>query len=129
MGSNRSKKIPKTEMLPSQSIIKPNAKFEFRNITAKQVYDLIDKLKNGKASGINLIPNKVLKLAALHISTSLAAIFSKYVLHESFQMTERHVSLCLFGRHECGNYRPITISSSLARFFEKITYNQSLDHS
>ena len=41
VGSNLSEKIPDTEMLPTQSINRPNAKFKFRSITAKQVYDLL----------------------------------------------------------------------------------------
>ena len=67
VGSNLSKKIPDTEMSPTQSITCPSAKFKFRSITAKQVYYLLGKLKNGKVGGIDLIPNKVLKLAASHI--------------------------------------------------------------
>ena len=43
-----------------------------------QVYDLFGKLKNRKASGI------VLKLATPHISTSLAAVFDKCILHRIF---------------------------------------------
>ena len=31
-------------------------------------------------------------------------------------------------RHECGNYRPITIVSSPARIFEKIICNQLFDY-
>ena len=119
MGSNLSKKIQDTEMLPTQSIIRPNAKFKFRNITAKQVYGLLGKLKNGKANGIDLIPNKVLKLAAPHISTSLAAIFNKCVLHRIIpdDLKTGKVVPIFKGdeRHECDNYWPIAILSSLAK--------------
>ena len=121
VGPNLSKKMPDTEMLPIQSINRPNAKFKFRNITANQVYDLLGKLKNGKASGIDLIPNKVLKLAAPHISTSLAAIFNKCILHGIFpdDLKTGKVVPIFEGdeRHERGNYRSITILSSLARSF------------
>ena len=76
---------------------------------------LKNKIKNGKASGIDLIPNKVLKLAAPHISTSLAAIFNKCILHRIFPdglKTGKVVPIFKGDeRHKCGNYRPITILS------------------
>ena len=132
VGSNLSKKIPDTEMLPTQSINRPNARLKFRKITTKQVYDLLGKLKNEKASGIDLIPNKVLKLAAPYISTFLAAVFKKCVLHGIFTdylKTGKVVSIFKGDeRHECGNYRSITVLSSLARIFEKIICNQLFDY-
>ena len=86
----------------------------FRNITAKQVHDFLGKLKNGKANGIDMIPNKVLKLAAPHISISLAAIFNKRSLHRIFPddlKTGKVVSIFKGDeRHECGNNRPITFA-------------------
>ena len=110
-------------MLPTQSINRPNAKFKFRNIIAKQIYDLIGKLKNGKANGIDLIPNKVLKLAAPHISKSLAAILNKCILQRIFpdDLKTAKVVPIFKGdeRHECGNYWPI---------FEKIICNQLFDY-
>ena len=132
VGSNLSKKIPDTEMLPTQSINRPNAKLKFRKITTKQVYDLLGKLKNEKASGIDLIPNKVFKLAAPYISTSLAAVFKKCILHRIFpdDLKTGKVVPIFKGdeRHECGNYRPITVLSSLARIFEKIICSQLFDY-
>ena len=109
MGSNLSRKIPETEVSPAQSIIRPNAEFKFRKITAKQVYYLLGKLKNEKTGGIDLIPNKVLILVAPHISTSLTAIFSKCILHRIFPddlETDKVVPIFKGGeRHECGNGR------------------------
>ena len=93
----------------------------FRNITAKQIYDLLGKLRNGKASGIDLIPNEVLVLAAPHISISSAAIFNKCILHRIFLhdlKTGKAVPIFKVDeRHECGNHRPITILSSIAGMF------------
>ena len=42
VGSKLSKKMPSTEMLPTQSIVKPIAKCKFGNIPAKQVCDLLE---------------------------------------------------------------------------------------
>ena len=46
VGSKLSEKISDTEMLPTQSINRPNAKFKFRNITAKQTHWQIKKWKS-----------------------------------------------------------------------------------
>ena len=52
-----------------------------RNITAKQEYGFLGKLTKWESY---MIPNRVLKLAAPHISISSEAILNKHILHIIF---------------------------------------------
>ena len=52
------------------------SKFSFKTIQPKHVFATISKLKNGKATGLNMMPNKILKCSKNVISQSLADIFN-----------------------------------------------------
>ena len=55
---------------------KIDTRFSFKRIQPKQVFDILSKLKNGKAIGQNMIPNQILKSSKNIISQSLADIFN-----------------------------------------------------
>ena len=55
------------------------AKFKFKQITPIQVHKIISKLKNGKATGIHQMPNKLLRISKELISSSLARIFNQCI--------------------------------------------------
>ena len=55
---------------------KIDTRFSFKRIHPKQVFDILSKLKNGKAMGQNMIPNQILKSSKIIISQSLADIFN-----------------------------------------------------
>ena len=60
------------------------SKFSFKTIQPKYVFATISKLKNGKATGLNMIPNKILKCSKNVISQSLANIFNAFIQSEIF---------------------------------------------
>ena len=80
IGKRLASKIP-----PSDTNIKEyiktitHAKFNFKQITPIQVHKIIRKLKNGKATGIHQMPNKLLKVSKELISSSLASIFDQCI--------------------------------------------------
>ena len=57
---------------------------------------LIGKLKNGKATGMHLIPNKILKSVKEIIANSLSDVFNASIQPKSFLMTLRLPELHLF---------------------------------
>ena len=58
--------------------------FRFKKIHPKSVFAILSKLKNGKASGTSMIPNKVLKSAKHITSGSLTDIFNASLESNSF---------------------------------------------
>ena len=53
-----------------------NEKFKFRPLKPTEVYKILSKLKNGKATGLHMISNSVLKGAKDIIAPSMADIFT-----------------------------------------------------
>ena len=58
--------------------------FKFRNIRPNQIVKLLTKLKNGKASGIDMMSNKFIKVARNIIAPSLCDIFNSSIEKKVF---------------------------------------------
>ena len=67
------------------SKVKTNgAKFKFQMIKPTDVYNMLSELKNGKAAGMHLIPNKILKSVKEIIANSLSDVFNASILTKIF---------------------------------------------
>ena len=103
-------------------------KFKFKPLKPTEVFKILSKLKNGKATGLHMISNSVLKGAKDIIAPSMADIFNasieKKIFPDDFK-TARVTPIFKCGNKEdLGNYRLISIISSIARVFEKLLYQQ-----
>ena len=61
-----------------------NANFKFKKIQPSQVYRLLSSLKNGKASGIDKIPNRILKQSKDIITPALTEMFNIFIQFNIF---------------------------------------------
>ena len=100
-------------MSPVQAIKRTHTCFKLKQITPKQVYNLLVSLPNGKANGIDMIPNKMLKISAHVISSSLTDIFNCCTSMNSFPddlKVAKVVPIFKAGtKDDPSNYRPISI--------------------
>ena len=81
------------------SKVKTNgAKFKFKIIKPTDVYNILSKLKNGKATGMHLIPNKILKSVKEIMANSLSDVFNVSILTKIFPDDLRLLELHLFLR-------------------------------
>ena len=105
-----------------------NNKFKFRSLKPTEVYKILSKLKNGKATGLHMISNSALKGVKDIIAPSMADIFSasteKKIFLDDFKTARVTPIFKREEKEELGNYRPISIISSIARVFEKLLYQQ-----
>ena len=116
------------EIPPSNSNVKEyiktikHTKFEFKQITPIQVHKIISKLKNGKATGIHQMPNKLLKVSKKLISSSLARIFNqciqKNIFPDDFKVGRVAPIFKSGDKEDFNNYRPISVLPTVARIFE-----------
>ena len=110
-------------------MIKPTDEFKMTKPT--DVYNILNKLKNGKAIGMHLIPNKIFKSIKEIIAISLSDVFNASILTKIFPddfKIARITPIFKGGEAEDkGNYKPISILASVARIFEKLTYRQLYD--
>ena len=103
------------------------AKFKFKMINSTDVYNILSKLKNGKATGMHLIPNKILKSVKEIIANSLSDVFNASIPTKIFpdDFKIARVTPILKGgeAEDIGNYRAISILASVARIL-RILYKQ-----
>ena len=78
------KGIPDNVVDSTYMVTESNKAFKFRNVCPFQVHDLIIKSANGKATGLDLISNKLLKIASPVISAHLTEIFNQYIEQSTF---------------------------------------------
>ena len=101
---------------------------KFKQITPIQVHKIISKLKNGKATGIHQMPNKLLKVSKELISSSLARIFNQCIQTNIFpdDFKIRCVTPIFKSgdKEDLNNYRPISVLPTVAQIFEKLLYEQ-----
>ena len=85
-------------------------------------------LPDGKDNDIDMIPNKMLKILTHMIPSSLTDIFNCCTSMNTFPddvKVAKVVPIIKAGvKDDPGNYRPISILSSVARLFEKLIYDQ-----
>ena len=63
---------------------KVESRFKFKCTCPKDVWDILNKLKSGKASGMHMISNSILKISKDIISNSLSDIFNESLSQQIF---------------------------------------------
>ena len=96
-----------------------------------KIYTILERLKNGKATGMHLIPNIVLKAVKDIIAPSLTDLFNAAIKAKIFPDDFKIARVTpIFKNGETvnlGNYRSISILDTIARVFEKLLYKQPHD--
>ena len=113
---------------PTANIQRVLTKFGFQQITAAQITNVVQRLVNGKATGIHNIPNKVLKDSAHLIAPVLMDIFNLSISTNIFPEDLKVLKVVPVNksgeRENLNNYRPIAVLPTIVRVFEKLLYGQ-----
>ena len=99
---------------------------------ALHVCRFLNQLDAKKATGLDRIPCKLLKLCSSIVGPSLAYIFKSCIDAEIFPNEWKIAKVTpLFkkgSKRELGNYRPISVLPLASNIFEKIIYHQLYDY-
>ena len=102
--------------------------FHLKKIQEKEVFELINKLDKTKATGLDKIPCKILKLAANVVVPSLTLVFNQSIISGVFPrewQSARVTPIFKKGiKTDPENYRPISVLPVVAKIFEKLVFNQ-----
>ena len=133
MGPRLASEIPSDQnKKPEDYLTKHSASFQFKNISPSKVLKLLSSVKIAKATGLDKISNKILKLAAPVIYKSLTDLFNFSIASGEFPSDWKVAKVCpLFKSGEkcdANNYRPISVLPSIARVFERILFEQIYRH-
>ena len=129
VASDITKKIPRTPKSPLAYLSNPNIEsFFISPCTSSEISLVIQELKNGKSSGPNSIPIKLLKILEPHISVDVAIL-----INESFETgifpdklkIAKVIPVFKKGlTSKNSNYRPISLLSIFSKLFEKIMHKR-----
>ena len=97
VGQKLAEDIPSTNESPTGNITPTKTKFKFGCITIAQIEKVIKRLINNKATGMNGIPNKILKDNLTYLSPSLRnfSIFPLKLIHFQMILKLEMLLLCL----------------------------------
>lgn len=79
IGDNLAAEIPQTDVDPESYIFPTYTKFSFQDPTVNLVHKLLSGIKERKATGLDNIPCKLLKMAAHIVAPSLTKILIKSI--------------------------------------------------
>ena len=129
VASEITKKIPRTPKSPLAYLSNRNMEsFFISPCTSNEVSLVIQALKNGKSSGPNSIPIKLLKILEPHISVDVAIL-----INESFETgifpdklkIAKVIPVFKKGlTSKNSNYRPISLLSIFSKLFEKLMHKR-----
>ena len=133
-GEKLAKDIPQSSKSSTEYLSKINKnenKFKFKMLKPTEIYTILGRLKNGKATGMHLISNSVLKAVKDITTPSLTDLFNASIKAKIFPDDFRIARVTPIFKHgetdNLGDYRPISILGSIARVFEKLLYKQLHD--
>ena len=90
--------------------------------------ELLSSLKLGKATGLDNLPSKFLKVGAPHIANSMAHIINLTIRSGKIPSDLKQARVTpLFKKNDRttpGNYRPVSILSILSKIMEKVIHEQ-----
>ena len=106
--------------------------FSFRPVTRKELYNVIDNLPKHKSPGPGYIPAWALKDSKLSIGTHLQFVVNECINKNTFPniLKTAHVTPVYKkgDRLEPENYRPISVTPTLAKILKRLLLEQLTHH-
>ena len=128
IGQSLAQEIPCTDIDPLACVNPVDGVFSFQRINIQKVIKLLKAIDVSKATGLDKIPNRLLKLAADVVTTSFTGIFNQSLVTGIFPSDWKMAKVSpIFkngSKSDLNNYRPISVIPTVAKIFEKIIYDQ-----
>ena len=128
VGSMLSKAIKDYDTDPLSFLTVAHNIFNFNFITIDEVISALNLLPSKKSSGLDGISAKLLKDAAHNIAGPLVDIFNLSlrtgIFPDDWKLAKVTSVFKDGNRNICGNYKPISVISVVAKVFEKLVYRQ-----
>ena len=117
IGQSLAQEIPSSEIDPLANVSPVDGVFSFQRINAQKVIKLLKANNVSRATGLDKIHNRLLKIAAEVVATSLTGIFNQSLVTSIFPSDWK-----IFkngSKSDLNNYRPISVIPTVATIFEK----------
>ena len=128
IGQVLAQEVPAAEVNPEFYLSHTDKAFHLKTPSLDVVFNLLRNIDEKKATGLDMIPSKLLKMAAGIVTPSLTAIFTKSIttgIYPTEWKMARVTPVFKKGdKSDLNNYRPISVIPAVSKVFEKIVYDQ-----
>ena len=130
IGPNLASKIQVNEdnITPTEFLTEKDSSFNLKKVEASSVLKSLTRVKINKATGIDKISNKILKIAAPVIYKNLTDLFNLSITSDVFPSDWKIAKVSPLFRSgdlsNTNNYRPISVLPTIARVFERLIFDQ-----
>ena len=128
IGQSLAQEIPSSEIDPLAYVNSVDGVFSLQRINVQKVIKLLKAIDVSKTTGLDKIPNRLLKIAANVVAPSLTGIFNQSLVTGIFPSDWKMAKLSpIFkngSKSDLNNYRPVSVIPTVAKIFEKIIYDQ-----
>ena len=128
IGQVLAQEVPSAEVNPEFYLSHTDKAFHLKTPSLDVVFNLLRNIDEKKATGLDMIPSKLLKMAASIVTPSLTAIFTKSIITGIYPTEWKMARVTpVFKKGEksdLNNYRPISVIPVVSKVFEKIVYDQ-----
>ena len=132
IGQSLAQEIPSSEIDPLAYVNPVDGVFSFQWINVQKVIKLLEAIDVGKATGLDKIPNRLLKIAADVFVPFLMGIFNQSLVTGIFPSEWKMAKVSSIFKNgstsELNNYRPISVIPTIAKIFKKIIYDQQYQY-
>ena len=128
IGQVLAQEVPAAEVNPEFYLSHTDKAFCLKTPSLDVVINLLRNIDEKKATGLDMIPSKLLKMAASIVAPSLTAIFTKSIITGVYPTEWKMARVTpVFKKgvkSNLNNYRPISVIPVVSKVFEKIVYDQ-----
>ena len=121
-----------TEKIELPDFAFDKTEFSFRHVTRKELFTVIDQLPQNKAAGPGLLTTWSFKCSKMSIGTHLQFAINECISKNIFpDILKKAYVTPIYKKGdplEAGNYRPISVTPTLAKIFERLLLQQMLEH-
>ena len=134
VGQEISDGVPTIERNAESYLIPPviPVPFSMQNVTPEYLIKIVRDLKPKNSCDIDGVSSKMIKLVINEITVPLSHIFNLSLSKGDFpSKLKRSKVVPIFksgDKHECDNYRPISLLCSISKILEKVVAKKLLDH-
>ena len=132
VGQKMAARVNDNGVPPEYYMTPTNSTFSLKTTTADIVAEITNKMSTNKATGLDGISSKILKVSSLVVAPALTYVFNKAIVRGIFpdewkiaRVSPLHKKA---SRCDSDNYQPISILPVISKVFERIVHDQLYYH-
>ena len=121
--------IIKIKQVVNGSNVSDSERFSFKTINESEIKDLLKNLDINKASGIDTIPPKLVKLSADFLTPLLTKAINTSIAQNVFPENAKTASVIPLdkgkpNKNEMSNFRPVSVLNTFSKIYERVIKDQ-----